>query len=117
VKSVRSALAAVVLIAAFLAASVAPAFAGAPRPPCAAAAHTCCHSAAVKACCAQRDTVPNPATPAQSTIQLAPAFAAAPIWFFDSDVRGDLARAIRPHTAPQRGEPLDLPTFLSTLLI
>jgi hypothetical protein len=116
VRSVRRLLAAIALIAALVGVSVAPALAAAPRPSCGAVSHACCHTPSFKSCCPSQDRQSNPGTPAESSIQLAPTLVVAPV-LFTLDAHLAIEHSLRPHTAPQRGAPLDLPTFLSTLLI
>lgn len=118
-KSLGTAFSALALIVALVGVSIVPVYAGQGRPGCAPApkgAHDCCKRPVLKACCADRSDPSNQAAPAQSKIQVNPNFTAAPAIFVV-----DLSSAVRPigraQSAPLRDGPLDLPTFLSTLLI
>jgi hypothetical protein len=119
VKRIRTVFSAFALVVALVAVAAVPAYAGQVRPGCAPVVkgmHDCCKTPVLKACCSDRSERSNQGAPAQSRVQVSPNFVATPATFVV-----DLSSAVRPigrlQSAPLRAGPLDLPTFLSTLLI
>jgi hypothetical protein len=118
VKTVRSKMLAIALIAAVISAFGGPAFAGLIHPVCAPKLHECGDTARItKCCCDDQGEASNQAGPVESRVQVNPDVTFVPVVFRSMDCSGLYRSFVRPHTSPPRATPLDLPTLFASLLI
>jgi hypothetical protein len=118
VKSTRSRLPAIVLIAVVVGAIGVPMFAGQIHVLCAPKQHECSPTAKITSCCCDdQGEASNQAGPAEPKVQLNPHQTFAPAVFASSDASSLYRATVRPHTSPPRASPLDLPTLFASLLI
>jgi hypothetical protein len=118
VKSARSTLPAIVLIAVVIGAIGVPVIAGQMHPVCAPKQHDCGDTARItKCCCHDQGEASNQSGPAEPRVQVNPHSTFAPAVFASCDVSRLYRATLRSHTSPPRASPLDLPTLFASLLI
>jgi hypothetical protein len=118
VKSVRSKLPAIVLIAVVIGAIGVPVIAGQIHILCAPKQHECGTTAKITSCCCDdQGEASNQAGPAEPRVQVNPDPTFAPAVFSSSDSSSLYGATVRSHTSTRRAGPLDLPTLFASLLI
>jgi hypothetical protein len=106
------------LVVALVVATGAPAFAALDRPACPTAAqHHCGKVASVKPCCCMDRSGASNQGPVESRIRPHSDLPIAGAVTALSNLPMPSPSNLRPHTAPQRAGPLDLPTLFANLLI
>ena len=118
VKSARTMLSAIVLVAAVITSAGAAVLAAHVHPACAAHRHECSKSATIaKCCCGDQDAARTDSTPVQSRVEVRTDMCATPALPHAVQITAAASVLSPVHTSPPYLCLIDLPTLFATFLI
>jgi len=118
VKTARSKVPALVLIAVVIGAIGVPVIAGQIHPICAPKQHDCGDSARITTCCCDdQSEASNQTGPPESRVHVSPTPTVAAAVWMSTPCSSPYRSIARPHTSPPHAGPLDLLTLFASLLI